>query len=242
MKYAQFLAHCRQSVLQIDHQGEDYLNYHAARFYRTYQLCRGLLPSGGSLLSIGAGSAYVEAVLSSELQARVVAVDFPGAIELNRRHYDANRFVSVAADLSLDDLELPIEPCDMVLSAEIVEHIPAPPSLHFRKLLPYLKPNGHFVVSTPNLGSIMHILSLLRMQPILDPPEQTFAPVSFENEGIHRREYVPRELIDSMAACGLEHLGTHFIWYHRQRDTRTRWLQTLIPRFRPAMIIVGRSR
>jgi 2-polyprenyl-3-methyl-5-hydroxy-6-metoxy-1,4-benzoquinol methylase len=172
MKYAQFLAHCRQSVLQIDHQGEDYLNYHAARFYRTYQLCRGLLPSGGSLLSIGAGSAYVEAVLASELQARVVAVDFPGAIELNRRHYDANRFVSVAADLSLDDLELPIEPCDMVLSAEIVEHIPAPPSLHFRKLLPYLKPNGHFVVSTPNLGSIMHILSLLRMQPILDPPSR----------------------------------------------------------------------
>ena len=77
----------------------------------------------------GAGSAYVETVLASDLQASVVAVDFPAEIELNRRHYDANHFVSVAADLSLDDLVLPIEPCDMVLSAEIVEHIPAAPSL-----------------------------------------------------------------------------------------------------------------
>jgi 2-polyprenyl-3-methyl-5-hydroxy-6-metoxy-1,4-benzoquinol methylase len=240
--HEKFLARCRQSMLLNDRQGEDYLNYHAERFYCTYRLCWDLLPSGGRLLSVGAGSAYVEAVLASELQARVVAVDFPAAIELNRRQYDANNFISVAADLSLDDLELPIEPCDMVLSAEIVEHIPAAPSHHFRKLLPYLKPGGHFVVTTPNLGSIQHILSLWRMVPILDPPERTFAPVSFDNEGIHRREYMPCEIIDSMAECGLEHRSTHFIWYHRQRDARTRWLQRLIPRLRPAMIILARKR
>lgn len=240
-KYADFLAECRQNVPLNDRQGESYLDYHAARLYRTYEVCFGLLPKGGRLLSVGAGSAYVEAVLASELKARVVAVDFPDAIELNRRLYDTHGFDSVAADLSLNDLKLPIEPCDVLLSAEIVEHIPDAPAQHFRKLVPYLKRDGCFVVTTPNLASIQKVLALLRMTPIMDPPEKTFAPVSFENEGIHRREYMPSEIIDSMAASSLDHIGTHFIWYHRQRHARTRWLQTLVPHFRPAMIIVGRK-
>jgi SAM-dependent methyltransferase len=242
LAYTEFLALSQRSALLNDRQGEEYLAYHAARFYCTYRLCCGLLQRGGSLLSVGTGSAYVEAVLTSELQARVVAVDFPAAIELHRRQYDANNFISVAADLSLDELELPIAQCDMVLSTEIVEHIPAAPSRHFRKLLPYLKPNGHFVVTTPNLGSLEQILSLWRLIPIMDPPEQAFGPVSFENEGTHRREYMPREIIDSMAECGLEHLTTHFIWYHRQSRAPRRWLERLIPHLRPAMIISARKR
>src|SRR3982751_562359 len=124
LTYPEFLARCRRSASLNDRQGEDFLTYHAVRLHCTYRLCCGLLQKGGSLLSVGTGSAYVEAVLASELQARVVAVDFPAAIELHRRLYDANNFISVATDLSLDDLQLPIEPCDMVLSTEIVEHIP----------------------------------------------------------------------------------------------------------------------
>lgn len=224
------------------HLSEGYLSYHAERFYRTYEVCLGLLQSGGSLLSVGTGRAFVEAVLASERQVQVVAVDFPAGIELRRRHYDANHFVSLAADLSLDDLDLPIEPCDMVLSAEVVEHIPAPPSLHLRKLVRYLKSGGHLVMTTPNLGSLNHIVSLLRMQPILPPPEETFAPVSFENEGIHRREYVPCEIIEPMDKYGLVHLYTHFIGFNRERVTGVRSaLRRVIPRFRDGMIIVGRK-
>jgi SAM-dependent methyltransferase len=234
LAYPEFLARCRQNALLNDRQGEEFLTYHAARFHCTYRLCCGLLQRGGSLLSVGTGSAYVEAVLASELQARVVAVDFPAAVELHRRLYGANNFTSVAADLSLDVLQLPIEPCDIVLSTEILEHIPEAPARHFRKLLPYLKPNGYLVVTTPNLGSLQQILSLWRMLPIMDPPELTFGPVSFENENTHRREYMPCEIID--------HLTTHFIWYHRQRHAPRRWLERFIPHLRPAMIILARKR
>jgi 2-polyprenyl-3-methyl-5-hydroxy-6-metoxy-1,4-benzoquinol methylase len=242
LPYPKFVARCRQSVKLNDRQGEEFLTYHTVRFHCTYRLCYGLLQRGGSLLSVGTGSAYVEAVLASELQARVIAVDFPAAIELHRRLYGANNFTSVAVDLSLDELQLPIEPCDMVLSTEILEHIPEAPARHFRKLLPYLKPNGYLVVTTPNLGSLEQILSLWRMLPIMDPPERTFAPVSFENEGTHRREYMPCEIIDSMTECGLEHLATHFIWYHRESHAPRRWLERLIPHLRPAMIILARKR
>ena len=242
LPYPKFVARCRQSVKLNDRQGEEFLTYHTVRFHCTYRLCYGLLQRGGSLLSVGTGSAYVEAVLASELQARVIAVDFPAAIELHRRLYGVNNFTSVAVDLSLDELQLPIEPCDMVLSTEILEHIPEAPARHFRKLLPYLKPNGYLVVTTPNLGSLEQILSLWRMLPIMDPPERTFAPVSFENEGTHRREYMPCEIIDSMTECCLEHLSTHFIWYHRERHAPRRWLERLIPHLRPAMIILARKR
>jgi 2-polyprenyl-3-methyl-5-hydroxy-6-metoxy-1,4-benzoquinol methylase len=174
LSYPEFVARCRQRVKLNDRQGEEFLAYHTVRFYCTYGLCCDLLQRGGNLLSVGTGSAYVEAVLASELQARVVAVDFPAAIELHRRLYSANNFTSVAIDLSRDDLQLPIEPCDMVLSSEILEHIPEAPVRHFRKLLPYLRANGHLVVTTPNLGSLEQILSLWRMRPIMDPPERTF--------------------------------------------------------------------
>src|SRR5215218_7805733 len=125
LTYTQFVSHCRSFMPLLGHQceadlnlSEEYLSDHAERFYRTYEVCLGLLPSGGSLLSVGVGRAFVEAVLASERQIRVSAVDFRDGIELRQSFYDANHFVSVAADLSLDDLDLPIEPCDMVLSAE----------------------------------------------------------------------------------------------------------------------------
>ncbi len=242
MKYHKFLDCCRETVPLINHQGAEYLEYHAVRFHRTYEHCHNLLQTSGRLLSVGAGSAYVEALLQRELNARVYAVDFQSAIDLNRRHYDARHFVSLAADLSLESLSLHIDPCDLVLSAEIVEHIPEPPSVHFRKLVPYLKQHGHLVVTTPNLGSIMHLLSLIRMTPIMPSPEKTFGPVNFENEGVHRREYMPSEIVDALDQCGLDHVVTEFTWYHRQQDLPTRWLQSAVPRLRPAMIIIGRKR
>ena len=45
-------------------------------------------------------------------------------------------------------------PADLVISAEIVEHLPVPPSQHFSLTLrPLLKPTGTLLVATPNAGS-----------------------------------------------------------------------------------------
>lgn len=249
ISYKQFLSHCQLIMSELDHRSEadlqvsaGYLSDHAWRFYRTYEVCVGLLPRRGRLLSVGPGRAFVEAVLVRELGAEVLAVDLPEAIELMRRFYDDNGFTSLGADLSRNELDLPFEDCDMVLSSEVIEHLPAPPSFHIQKLAKCLRPGGYLVITTPNLGSLLNIEWLLRMRPILPPPERTFGPVNFENEGIHRREYAPREIIEPMAELGLEHVETHFIEFGEPRVTGVRSaVRRVVPRFRQGMIIVGRK-
>lgn len=141
--YDEFMASCADNSALNDRQGADYLAFHAMRFFKTYEVVSRLLPANARILSVGAGSAYVEAVLADELRAKIYAVDFPEAIALNLKLYQRHDIEPLAGDLSLDTLELPIEPCDMVISAEIVEHIPAAPSEHFRKLAPFVKRGGN---------------------------------------------------------------------------------------------------
>jgi hypothetical protein len=54
LTYAQFLSHCQSLMPQLGHQSEadlhlseDYLSGHDERFCRTYEVCLGLLESGG---------------------------------------------------------------------------------------------------------------------------------------------------------------------------------------------------
>lgn len=52
---------------------------------------------------------------------------------------------------------------------------------------------------------------------------------------------MPVEIINAMATHGLEHETTTFTWYHYRSDLRTRWIESLSPRLRPMMIVVGRK-
>jgi 2-polyprenyl-3-methyl-5-hydroxy-6-metoxy-1,4-benzoquinol methylase len=245
MNYKTFFNYCLKISSEITFQNKSYLEYHALRFYQTFKVCRKLLENNKSILSIGAGSAYVEAVLSRELNLSVTLVDFPEAIKANKSYYDQKNFKYVSADLSSDDVNLKIDPIDMILSSEIIEHIPRPPSSHFLKFEKYLKPGGLFVVTTPNLASLGYILLLVLMQPLLPPAEKTFAPVCFDNEGVHRREYVPKEMIEAMKQADIIYESTYYNWFHKPHKL-SNWIlypiQIVIPRFRPGMILVGKKK
>ena len=110
-----FIDHCvaASGRLGYRNQDRDYLAEHEQRFYATWRLCRWLVTPGRSLLSIGAGGAFVESALAAD-GTEVTVVDFPEAMAL--------------------------------------------------------------------------------MRPLLPPAERAFGPVSFENEGVHRREYMPSEI------------------------------------------------
>ncbi|MGL5874478.1 MAG: class I SAM-dependent methyltransferase [Xenococcaceae cyanobacterium] len=244
MNQTQFINTCLKYTSLLGHQDSSYLAQQSWRLFSTRNICKKYLNKGARILSFGAGSAFVEAVLKQELDTSVTVVDFQEAIELNKSYYKSLGFTCFADDLSKEELTWEVEPFDLGISSEIVEHIPEAPSNHFKKLGKYVKKDGYLIVSTPNLGSIWHILRLLRMLPILAEGEKTFSPVSFENEGIHRREYMPAEIIDAMNAAGFAHVKTHFIWYHLPKRLNE-WLlyipQLLIPRFRPGLVIVGKK-
>lgn len=225
---------------RLGHQDSDYLDVHAERLFETWRVCTAQLRPGAAILSIGAGSAFVENALQSA-GFQVTVVDFPEAIRLNAEYYAAAGMTAVGADVSDGAVFDELGTFDAVLAAEIVEHIPAAPAHAFTTWAGRLAPGGRLIVTTPNLGSISALLRIAFMRPLLADPELTFGAVSFENEGVHRREYMPAEIRSAMRQAGLEPVFIAYCRNHRVRNARDALYVPFyaLPRFRPTMIVVG---
>jgi hypothetical protein len=243
MKFASFYNACVDLTKGRELQGRVYLDEHALRFYRTYLACCRCLPKGGRLLSVGAGSAYVELVLSRAVQAQVTIIDFPEMIESQRGFYSSHGFNMIAADLANPVNARELGLFDVVLSAEIIEHLPLPPSSHIAVLRPLIKSNGALILTTPNCGNVRKLTKFILQIPILPPPEKTFGPTCFENEGVHRREYMPIEIADAMRRNKLEPQSSEFTmnspawkpldWLFFLPERFPRWRATQVVTARP---------
>lgn len=203
----EFFAFC-WDFLDSSRQGEEYLRAHDERLWKIFDICRANVGDGAKVISVGAGSAYIEHALHHFTHADVTVVDFPEAIECHREHYARSNFRTIGCDLSVslvcDDLY------DLALSSSVVQHIPRSPYEHIRMLSDVLDSNGKFVLNTPNFANIRNVFRLLMMQPIIQAPEKTFGEVSYENEAIQRREYVPIEIHDAIRRCGLDVVKTYY--------------------------------
>jgi len=244
MTKSKFLSHCRKWLHLRSRQTEEYFEFHKYRLYHTYKLAARFLPKGGSCLSFGAGSAYVEGALVESHGARVTVVDLPQAVTSFQTLYNELGLDAEPVDLARGYCTLESKPFDLALSCEIVEHLPRPPEEHFAMMSDRLQIGGHLLVSTPNAGSLSHVLRTLLHRPTLAPASRTFGPVSLENEAIHRREYMRGEIEAALRLVGVDPLGIEYIWYSYPKNVRALTLsvpQAIVPTFRPAMSIIGRK-
>jgi SAM-dependent methyltransferase len=221
-------------------QGHSYLTYHTDRFESTYRAIAPFVHRDSRILTVGGGSCYVEAALRATTGASVTVLDFPTAIDVHHEAYTKLGFVGLGVDLTASSLELPEAGFDIILSSEVIEHVPASPRSQLEKLVPALAPNGHVVVTTPNLASLRNIVKLIVGRPLLLDADMTFSEVGYENEGIHRREYAPVEIERAMHAVGLVPQKRTYCWYHKRPALHPVQLaETAIPRLRECMIIHG---
>ena len=244
MRFNTFLKHALSDSELLNHQSTRYIRYHAARFHSTYEACSNLLNAGDHLISVGAGSAIVEKVLAKVNQVKVTVVDFPDAISLNQNYYNHLGFNTIGQNLNNPKEDLPTNSFDVLLSGEIIEHVPKAPYDQLKALSNAIRVGGHVVITTPNMGSFAHILKVILMRPLLQPAEQTFSPVGFENEGVHRREYMPGEIVDTFTRLNYLKPKVDYIYYNRPQNLKSALIYlagALIPRFRPAMLVVGKK-
>jgi len=222
---------------------EEYWAYHRRRLWDSYQRAARLLPEQGSFVSVGAGPGYVEAGLAESHGAHGTIIDFPETLDEYASQYAAATLPPVAIDLATrPDLASRIGTgFDLALSLEIVEHLPIPPSEHLTPIVEVLRPGGAVLLSTPNAGNLRAVLKTLLHRPTLPPAERTFATVGHENEGVHRREYMRREIVGAFERCGLTVTGTGWVSYGRQDAADMFFLpiEWLLPRWRLTMAITG---
>ena len=203
------------------------------------------MKKGDKVLSIGAGIGGIEKMLQTELGVQITIVDFAEIIEQFRPLYERYNMTPVTADLSKDELPLPKEHYDMLLQSEVIEHLPVAPYDQIMKFKPYIRKGGLFVVTTPNLGSVLHLASLMAMQPIFVEPEKMFSPVGVENQGVHRREYLPVEIKDAFTKAGFDTVHVSYFYYTYQRSLKLKvlyFMGHLVKRFRPGMLLVGKKK
>jgi len=222
-----------------------YFVNHALRFYQTYKACRDLVTTDASILSVGAGPAFVEFVLSRELALNVTVFDFEEAIVRNSHQYATHGFQAISGNFVQDLARLGNKRFDLIIFGEIVEHIPMPPDKQFEILRRHLNPGGHLVVTTPNIANLYNIRKLVRGKNIIARADRLFSPVCADFESVHRREYVLDEICTAMRSTGLSVTKRKYILLRYPRRAFKALLAFIVfvslRRWRPMMLVVGQN-
>jgi 2-polyprenyl-3-methyl-5-hydroxy-6-metoxy-1,4-benzoquinol methylase len=244
MTYSLFLQRITADTKYLNDEAIEYIKYHGRRFYYTYLECAKFLKKGDKVLSMGAGVSCIEKILSEDIGVEVTALDFPDSIKMNIAYFDFLGFKTIEADLSEDEVNLPIDTFNMLICSEVVEHINKSIYEQMRIFSSSIKANGYIVITTPNLGSIMQISKLLLLQPILPSADITFAVATKENIWAHRREYLASEIVDAYLKLGYKHTLTKYMHYTYPKTVYMKILTlvgTIIRRFRVGMIVIGQK-
>jgi SAM-dependent methyltransferase len=175
----------------------DYLNYHAARFLDTLEL---LGPGDGKrLLDVGAFPGHLTLAVQF-LGYGVEALTGPNESARGLQTF-SSRMVEHHIPVAMVDVEFEVFPFadksfDVVLAAEIFEHLPFNPYHMLREAFRILKPGGSLFLSTPNLPKldnwILFALGRSIHPDVRLPFHKTFKSILI---GRHIREYATSELV-----------------------------------------------
>ena len=156
------------------------------------------MPEGGTLLDIGTGMAIMPRTLKA-LGARVISVDPPFTGPEAAANAALAGIETLVCDVTAEPLPLPSGSVDVVLFADVIEHLlhsPRPALAEFHRVL---KPGGACLATTPNAVRLPVRLKVL-MGWSNWPPLSDFydEPV----HGGHHHEYTPEEFRAAFTGAG----------------------------------------
>jgi len=171
------------------HELDSYYEASRERYFRTLSYLAELdLPNPAKVLDVGGGQFGILAstLFGDEATVGDIGDDF-------RAPADAAGVIFTVCNLLDDDPPSFKAAFDLVVLAEVVEHLPLPPYLVLRKIRTWLKPGGILLLTTPNLFRLRNLARMVLGRDLFD----TFM---LPREGVslgHQTEY------------SAEHLGWH---------------------------------
>ena len=155
---------------------------------------------------------------------------------------DGERF---CCDLELFDAEKDRFPYDdeyfsTVLCCELIEHLTSDPMHMLAEINRILKPNGHLVLTTPNIGSLRAIAAIVEgYHPGFFPAYIRPAADGEEPEARHNREYTPREVMRLFIDAGLEVTSLDTGPFLDQPKPEYEWVNHLLARYKYPLDLRG---
>jgi glycosyltransferase involved in cell wall biosynthesis/SAM-dependent methyltransferase len=138
-------------------------------------------------------------------------------------HFDAERDPFPYADASFDT----------VLCCELIEHLFGDPMFMMSEINRILKPGGHLLLTTPNLGSLRAISGILQgYHPSFFPAYIRPRKDGEEVEARHNREYVPMEIQFLFTDAGFEIVRLETGEFLDEPHPEFGWINHLFDRYR----------
>jgi SAM-dependent methyltransferase len=197
------------------HELDSYYTISRERYFLTLGYLAALdLPQPAKLLDVGGGQF---AILASKLFGDDATIGDIG--DAYRAPADAAGVSFTVCNLLDDDPASFKATFDVIVLAEVIEHLPVPPYLILKKVRSWLKPGGALLLTTPNLFRLRNVARMLQGR---DPFDTFMLPRDGVSLG-HQTEYSAKHLAWHIREAGfalerMEHdqLGqTGFSWKAR---------------------------
>jgi len=198
------------SICVEDAPADEMFNYASQdfeRFLRTVGLLDGLT---GKCLELGANPYFTTLLIKEFTNLEPTAANFfnadfaaQGVQKLRFKKMDtgADETIALSFDhFNVEEAHFPYETgsFDVVIFAEIIEHLLTDPCAVLREIKRVLKPNGHMILTTPNVARLENVAKILSGANIYDPYS------GYGAYGRHNREYNQHELYELLTHEGFE--------------------------------------
>ncbi len=191
------------------HPGDSYVAYHATRYEMLIQLLDERLVGNEKILDIGRSK--LTDLIALRYSAEVDTLGFAADEKLpHGMHYQFN----LNRSQNKADWRQDLPAYDLIVMAEVIEHLTTAPELVLSFVASLLKPNGVLIVQTPNAVSLhKRLLMLIGRNPYMR------IRLSDDDPG-HFREYTQAELTSIGKAAGLSVSEHHLARYFDYRFAR----------------------
>ncbi len=208
-----------QIELNLDHDNEkEYFQIHISRYQYILNQVKNLYPNPKGLKSLDIGC-YPPHIFDS---LNNMGFETYGISSLHEKSQRPN-----VSALNIESDKLPFESnyFDLIIFTEVLEHLKTDPTDLFKEIKRVLKPNGAFIITTPNAVRSQNIFRILTGKNIYFSIDQL--KNSDEKSGTiyhrHNREFTLNEILELLNQSGLKICSKkYFISYtpNRKRNKK----------------------
>lgn len=221
----------------VNNGARDYVERHIDRLEKTLDLT----PAGGAsdrILEMGAYLQITPALKTRLGYGEVRGCYYGPAGKVEHHVVRSESGEEFTCDIDLFDAERDPFPYagdffSTVLCCELIEHLAEDPMQMMAEINRILKPGGHLVLTTPNIGSLRAIVAILEgYHPGFFPAYIRPARSGEETEARHNREYTPREIARLVADAGFDLVRLETGPFREAPRPEHAWVISLLDRYK----------